>query len=88
MIFPIGPHRDVLTQHPHPPTKITQSQPEDFKFSRVIPNRIQTHSVLLDPPPNSFAPDKSTTTGERPRYHPKSTQHPDETSESNGNDST
>ena len=36
-----------------------------------------------DPPPNSFAPDKSTTTAERPRYHPKSRQHSDETSESN-----
>ena len=26
MIFPIGPHRDLLTQHPHPLTEITQSQ--------------------------------------------------------------
>jgi hypothetical protein len=41
MIFPIGPHRNVLTQHPHPPTEITQSQPEDFKFSGIIPDRIE-----------------------------------------------
>ena len=36
-----------------------------------------------DPPPNSSAPDKSKTIAEPPRYHPNSTQHPDETFESN-----
>jgi hypothetical protein len=41
MIFPIGPNRDVLTQHPHPPTEITQPQPDCFEFSRVIPDRIE-----------------------------------------------
>ena len=41
MIFPISPHRDVLTQHPHPPTEVTQSQSEDFKFSGVIPDQIE-----------------------------------------------
>jgi hypothetical protein len=34
-------------------------------------------------PPNSSAPDKSTTTAEPRRYYPKSRQHPDETLESN-----
>ena len=47
-------------------------------------HRRRSQSPLLpDPLPNSSAPDKSTTTAEPPRYHPKSTQHPDETSESN-----
>ena len=43
---------------------------------------------LPDPLPNSSAPGKSTTTAQPPRYHPKSIPHPDETSESSGNDST
>ena len=53
----------------------------DFQDTR---HRGRSQSPFLpDPPPNSSAPDKSTTTAEPPRYHPNSTQHPDETSESN-----
>ena len=40
-------------------------------------------AVLADPPLNSSAPDKSTTTAERPRYHPRLPQRRDETFESN-----
>jgi hypothetical protein len=59
IVFPIGPNRDVLTQHPHPPTEITQSQPEDFKFSGIIPDRIEFKLIWFPGIPRRVLPHRT-----------------------------